>query len=686
MQQQVVPRQGLEHTDKIYEVAAELLEKGNVSSLAQVFAILGPDHDFTASTRGAAILADILYLLLEELNLKDPETALAAMEACSPSIAQQGYDLLLHGICPDGALVDPAELDDAAILCFALLQHVSGQGESAKALLRRASAGRTSLYFFRAAGAIAERFVNGSRGRDVFKPKLIIWDLDDTLWQGTLAEGEEPVLNERRAEFVRTLNRCGIVSAICSKNDLATARASLEDMGLWEEFVFPRIAFQPKGQVVRQLVSDMQLRPVNVLFLDDNPHNLHEVAQAVPGIRVMDARSPECDALLQQIVTDHDHITKSRIAYYRMLEIKVAERGEKASDDKDFLVHSDIHATYVWRMDNLEFADRIEELINRSNQLNYMKSRVSPEEVARYILDISHYYVVTAFVWDRYGYYGLAGVAIFDFHKRRLEHLAFSCRIMHMGIEAFLVEVFDRNLNIRLDSSDLRKPLPPQTADAISYEPYENEAVRARILAKEAPRDWSAITLRVMADCQSGAFHHYSRFRDVMDYDNCPRFFSLPMMLSGECDAQRFPPYLVYAAATDYASYRWEERLPEGMDDTVVYAAIGRFVDMVVAGGRKCLLLLPPEEAPVQMFNLHKNCDSVRMHRAHLDYNRAWRDIVTRHSAHFALIELADMLTQQEMSIHLHHYVPSTLKRIASMIDDWYARESVERVAEKIAE
>ena len=71
-------------------------------------------------------------------------------------------------------------------------------------------------------------------------------------------------------------------------------------MGLWDEFVFPRIAFVPKGEVIKQLIADMQLRPVNVLFVDDNPHNLEEVAYAVPGISVVDARTPECDALLQQ--------------------------------------------------------------------------------------------------------------------------------------------------------------------------------------------------------------------------------------------------------------------------------------------------------------------------------------------------------------------------------------------------
>src|SRR5712691_6797038 len=91
------------------------------------------------------------------------------------------------------------------------------------------------------------------------KIKLVIWDLDDTLWRGTLAEGDDVVLFEHRAESVRALNRCGIVSSICSKNDPVSARQTLERMNLWDQFVFPRIAFVPKAAAVRQIIDDMQL-------------------------------------------------------------------------------------------------------------------------------------------------------------------------------------------------------------------------------------------------------------------------------------------------------------------------------------------------------------------------------------------------------------------------------------------
>lgn len=49
------------------------------------------------------------------------------------------------------------------------------------------------------------------------KIKVVIWDLDDTLWKGTLAEGDDVQLLENRVAIIKELNKRGIVNAICSK-------------------------------------------------------------------------------------------------------------------------------------------------------------------------------------------------------------------------------------------------------------------------------------------------------------------------------------------------------------------------------------------------------------------------------------------------------------------------------------
>jgi FkbH-like protein len=105
--------------------------------------------------------------------------------------------------------------------------------------------------------------------------KLVIWDLDETFWRGTLSEGGIDPISENIA-LVRELVDRGIMCSICSKNDLSAARAKLEALGVWESFVFPHIDWTPKGQAIAKIIADMGLRAENVLFLDDNQLNLEE--------------------------------------------------------------------------------------------------------------------------------------------------------------------------------------------------------------------------------------------------------------------------------------------------------------------------------------------------------------------------------------------------------------------------
>jgi hypothetical protein len=75
--------------------------------------------------------------------------------------------------------------------------------------------------------------------------KLVVWDLDDTFWRGTLNEGPV-VIDPAAAHAVRTLNRRGIINAICSKNEMSQVRAALDEVDLWSEFVFVRVDWTPR--------------------------------------------------------------------------------------------------------------------------------------------------------------------------------------------------------------------------------------------------------------------------------------------------------------------------------------------------------------------------------------------------------------------------------------------------------
>ena len=104
------------------------------------------------------------------------------------------------------------------------------------------------------------------------KAKLVIWDLDESFWKGTLSEGEVERIPQN-LEIVKKLTDRGIVNSIVSKNDFDKVAEVLRKWEILDYFVFPKVTWNPKGEIVKSLLDDFKLRAENVLFVDDNQSN-----------------------------------------------------------------------------------------------------------------------------------------------------------------------------------------------------------------------------------------------------------------------------------------------------------------------------------------------------------------------------------------------------------------------------
>ncbi|MBO9714293.1 HAD-IIIC family phosphatase [Sphingomonas sp.] len=494
--------------------------------------------------------------------------------------------------------------------------------------------------------------------------KLIIWDLDDTLWRGTLADGDDVTLHETRAELVRAFNARGVVSAICSKNDPGAARTRLVELGLWDEFVFPRIAFAPKPEAIREIIVDMQLRPANVLFVDDNPINLGEVRHCLPEIQTLDATAPDADDQLAGLLALQTG-ARSRIDDYRMLEARVRDRAAAPTlSNEDFLRSCAIRACAPQRMDNLEFAPRIAELINRSNQLNYTQSRVDQADLERDIIDVVGFDSWSIFAWDQYGRHGLIGFAMVDRKAGALKHFTFSCRIMHMGLEEYALAKV-RELWPAIDTSAWDGRFSRTAPDWIADADFNDAQIRASLRADQsAPAAEPAI--RIMFDCQSAGIAHFSRFRPAIEFDNHPRLFAMRMMDDGSFAEQQFPPFLVYGATVDYLDVRWPGKwhlIDLGLYETCVI----RTCILLLERGLRMLVVLPPEEAEESKWRRGLNHTPERARR----FNAIWRKAARENPAHVYVLEVAHLLDDPDEMADVTHYHASLLKKIADQLDGW---------------
>lgn len=262
------------------------------------------------------------------------------------------------------------------------------------------------------------------------KIKLIVWDLDDTLWSGTISEGGvTPILNN--IHLVKDLTDCGIINSICSKNDLEVAKKELEKEGVWEYFVFCSINWDNKAMRLKSMIETMALRPANVLFIDDNSFNLNEAKHVLPDLMV--ASPEEIPSLIKQV----NGLNKKDLSHKRLNQYKVLEEKALASmkyeSNEDFLFSTNIRVDM--HEDCLPELSRIHELLLRSNQLNYTKKRIPINELESIIKNPS-YRCGYVCVKDNYGDYGLVG--FYAVKDNVLEHFFFSCRTMGQLIEQYV--------------------------------------------------------------------------------------------------------------------------------------------------------------------------------------------------------------------------------------------------------
>lgn len=277
------------------------------------------------------------------------------------------------------------------------------------------------------------------------KIKLVIWDLDETFWKGTLSEEGVKVV-ERNVQLIKHLNLRGIVNSICSKNDFDFAKKKLIEIGVWDQFVFPKISWLPKGKIIEALIDEMSLRPDNVLFLDDNIMNLEEVKFVLPNINL--ATPDYIESLwTNPFLLGKDDAKLSRLNQYKVLELKSSERLKMNSSNYDFLKQSEIRVNILDYTQ--EYFDRVAELVGRTNQLNFTQIRPSQDELINQLNESENYVVE---VQDKYGEYGIVGfISIAD---NCFKHFLFSCRTMNMGVENYVLQYFDK-----FDTSRFIKPV-----------------------------------------------------------------------------------------------------------------------------------------------------------------------------------------------------------------------------------
>lgn len=274
--------------------------------------------------------------------------------------------------------------------------------------------------------------------------KCVVFDLDNTLWDGVLLENEAVRVREDAVRVIKALDDRGILLSVVSKNDYHQAFAKLKTLGLEEYFLHPQINWLPKSRNISEIAAALNIGIETFAFVDDSAFERDEVAQSLPQVMCIDARD------LGRLLDDprfrgsDSAEAKNRRSYYRDAMVRDRQKQKYSSNYSEFLAYSKIKLE-VNRYRPSDF-DRVAELAQRTNQLNFSGTKYSRERLRQGLADkkLTGYVLKCA---DKYGSYGTVGLSLVrhDDEELRIEEFMLSCRVQGKHLEqAYFAHLLER--------------------------------------------------------------------------------------------------------------------------------------------------------------------------------------------------------------------------------------------------
>ncbi len=294
--------------------------------------------------------------------------------------------------------------------------------------------------------------------------KCVVWDLDNTIWDGVLLEGDDVRLKEGVEDVLRALDARGILNSIASRNDAPVTEAKLREFGIHELFVYPQISWGAKSAAVATIAGLLNIATDALAFVDDDPFERDEVAAGLPDVLCLDAT--EVDTFLARPEFAPATVTVDARNRRTMVQSEV-RRSELAQTmaPAEFLDSLGMVLTVAEGTED-DLA-RSEELSLRTNQLNSTGETFDREELESFLRSPSHLLYV-AELDDRYGPYGKIGLALVELQDDcwLVRLFLVSCRVMARGVAPALLRHLVREagaaglpLRARFIRTDRNRPM-----------------------------------------------------------------------------------------------------------------------------------------------------------------------------------------------------------------------------------
>ena len=311
---------------------------------------------------------------------------------------------------------------------------------------------------------LAEHYRNLTNAHHGKSKKVLVLDLDNTLWGGIIGEdgidgiqlsedGQGKIFRDFQT-LIKSLKQMGILLCINSKNNADDVNAVFANHPMMilksNDFIIKKTNWSDKVQNMKEIAQELDLDVDSFVFIDESPAEREYVKKNLPAITVPEF--PYDIATLKVWFFEsiaYKYFARTFIAkedLNKTEQYKVKLQRDTLSTNlslNEFVANLEIKLKIY--LNSTTYTQRIAQLTQKTNQFNFTTKRYNELEIEKYIKD-DNTLVIGLEYEDKFGKEGLIGVSIIKTnaaeHSADLDTFLLSCRVIGKNVEyAFLNEI-----------------------------------------------------------------------------------------------------------------------------------------------------------------------------------------------------------------------------------------------------